>query len=212
MGIRGRQVRGWLVLIAMSSLSACAVVADRALVDSMQVKAEAAYLEAGAPSLVDVLADPAIGIVGTVTAVDPGVGVWWDQAPDGDRTPSIVDIRDPDARATTSHLVVKIDRLVFGPGPDAGDIVTAGVMVEGATPTDVRSLFEGTRLFMVLDAAGEGLWEYDPDVRGVALDGTFMAHTGSDGALDFFAFSDEIVTGLGLEGLTASGIGDLVDR
>ncbi|MGF1665852.1 MAG: hypothetical protein ACFCVC_06230 [Acidimicrobiia bacterium] len=212
MGIRGHGVRGWLVLVAMISLSACAVADERALVESMQVKAEEAYFEAGAPPLGDLLAAPAIGIVGTVTGVDPGVGVWRDPAPDGDGAPYIVDIQDSDAHATTSHLVVKVDRLVFGPGPGEGDIVTAGVMVEGAMPTEVGALFEGARLFMVLGPAGEGLWEYQPDVRGIALDGTFIARTGSDGELDFFAFSDEIVTGLGLDGLTASAIGDLADR
>jgi hypothetical protein len=212
MGIRGHRVHGWLVLMAMVSLSACAVAADRALVDSLAVRADQAYAEAGAPALVDLVAAPAIGIVGTVTAVDPGVGVWWDPAPDGDGAPYLLDVRDSDAQATTSHLVVKVDRLVFGAGPGEGDIVNAGVVVEDAMPTDVRGLFEGTRLFMVLEPAGEGLWEYDPDVRGIALDGTFIARTGSDGQLDFFAFSEEIVAGLGLEGLTASGIGDLADR
>jgi hypothetical protein len=212
MGIRGHGVRGWLVLIVMCSVSACAVVDDRALIGSLQVQAETAYTAAGAPELGDLVVPAAIGIVGTVTAVEPGVGVWWDPAAGADRTPYIVDVRDSDAHATTSHLVVKVDQLVFGSGPGEGDVLTAGLVVEEAMPTDVRALFEGTRLFMVLDPAGVGLWEYDPDVRGIALDGTFMARTGSDGALDFFAFSDEIVTGLGLDGLTASGIGDLADR
>jgi hypothetical protein len=218
MGIRDHEFRGWgfrgwgVVLATASLLPACSVVADRALVDSMKEQAQTAYDEAGSPSLEDLLAPPAIGIVGTVTAVDPGVGVWWDVAADGTETPYVIDIQNSDAQASTAHLVVKVDRLLFGPGPGKGDTVIAGLIVGQATPADVRGLLEGERLFMVLGPAGEGIWDYGPDVRGIALDGTFVARTESDGALAFFAFSEEMVSGLGLDGLSPSEIGDLADR
>ncbi len=210
MGIRGRAVHGWLIAtVTLALVPACGVAADRALVGSMMLHAEAAYDHAGSPSLEDLVAPPALGIVGTVTAVDPGVGLWWAGASDRTEEPSILDVQDSDAQSITAHLVLKVDRVVFGTGSEQGDSVIAGVMVEQATTADVRGLLEGARLFVVLEPSGTGVWGYQPDVRGIALEGTFMARTGSEGVLDFFAFSEEMVAGLGLEDLSPSEIGEL---
>lgn len=213
MGIR--RWFGWSVVVvigvmfAVSSGAGLSIGAERTLVDSIKTRSDAGLEDRGMPTLEEVVAAPAFGVVGVVVDVEAGVGMWWGLE-DGVEVRHVVDATDPMAQVSTVHLTMDVDRLVFGAPPEDTGVVRLALLVdpESRVKTAV-DLFRDRRMFAVAVPAGEPF--HDTDLYAVALDGGLLAWTDTDRSLDFALAGDRVRATLGLDDLTTSELRDLSD-
>jgi hypothetical protein len=209
--IPSAETHGWRtvavsVMVAMST-SGCSLGPERAVVESMAGRSEAALRDQVVESLEELVAPPSFGVVGTVVEVRPGTGMWWDAADGGTR--HLVEVDHHMAEIVTVHLTMRVESRAFGPAPDVDGLVTFGAVLDAdAELPAARSLFEGERLFVVM-GPDDGTWDYAEGVHAVQLAGAFMARTLSGGELDYLVAPPETVRSLGLDELTVSQIASL---
>lgn len=189
------------MLLTSIAATGRAIAQERALVAAVATRSEA-LLGDDLPPIDQVVAPPAFGVVGTVVAVSPGVGLWWEDGPDGPK-PRVVDVDDPSVDVFTVDLTIQVELPAFGSAPDSGDMVTAGLVIDTSDPSVARQVFLGERLFAVLDPS-DPLWDFDPDLVGIALEGTMLAGIAGGGELDWFLAPAEFVEELGLDRQTVS--------
>lgn len=131
-------------------------------------------------------------VVGSVRAVRPGVGFWWEHRGEEEVTHTV---SPDDARAVlvTAHVDVVVDQTAGrdpgGSARAAGDTVTLAITLNDGEVPSLHDYLEGGDV-LALTYTGSELIDYQPGLHSVAGDGGYLATVDESGVLEFFAIKE----------------------
>lgn len=140
-------------------------------------------------------------VVGTVIDVQEGRSFNWTEGTDSSERIE-VPFNSADAKISTVHLVIKVDRSIVAPGQPEIDhtTVTVGLALNAPVAVDAarEDLSTGGRVAVLL-VRSSPVFDYDPALWAILDDGEFLGQVSVEGAVSFPALAKR---GLVPDGLT----------
>lgn len=140
-------------------------------------------------------------VVGTVIDVQEGRSFNWAEGTDSSERIE-VPFNSADAKVSTVHLVIEVDRSIVAPGQPEIDhtTITVGLALNAPVAVDAvrEDLSTGGRVAVLL-VRFSPVFDYDPALWAILDDGEFLGLVSAEGAVSFPALAER---GLVPDGLT----------